>query len=197
MTTFFLTCAIFGGAILLLQMVLGFLGLGDGDGDADGHDGGHDGGHLGKEGLAGGLNLLSIRAMSAGVTFFGVGGLAGMRTGFGLFAAFPFALIAGAVAAIAVAAAMRAMMRLEDDGTLQIQGAVGTSATVYLTVPGERSGVGKIHLTLQNRTVELQAVTSQRTLPTGSLVLVIDVVGPDTVDVVPDPIMLEVPNAAV
>ena len=195
MTTFFLTCAILGGAILLVQMVLGFIGIGDGDG-GDGHDGGH-GGHLGKEGLAGGLNLLSVRALSAGVTFFGVGGLAGMKTGFGLFAAIPLALIAGSLAAIAVAAAMRAMMRLEDDGTLQIHGAVGTSGTVYLTVPGERSGVGKIHLTLQNRIVELQAVTSQRALPTGSRVLVIDVVGPDTVDVVPDPIMLEVPNAAV
>lgn len=194
MTTFFLTCAVLGGAILLLQMVLGFVGFGDGDGGD--HDGGHDG-HFDKEGLAGGLNLLSVRALAAGITFFGVGGLAGLKTGFGLFAAFPLALIAGSVAAVAVAAAMRAMLRLETDGTLQIHGAVGTSATVYLTVPGERSGVGKIHVTLQNRLVELQAVTSQQTLPTGSRVLVIDVVGPDTVDVVPDPIMLEVPNAAV
>ena len=194
MTTFFLTCAILGGAILLLQMVLGFIGFGDGDGDV--HDGGHDA-HFAKEGLSGGLNLLSVRALSAGLTFFGVGGLAGLKTGFGLFAAFPLGLIAGSIAAVVVAAVMRSMLRLETDGTLQIHGAVGTSGTVYLTVPGERSGVGKIHLTLQNRIVELQAVTSQRTLPTGSRVLVIDVVGPDTVDVVPDPIMLEVPNATV
>ncbi len=192
MTTFFLTCAILGGAILLLQMLLGFVG---GDGH-EAHDGGHDA-HLAKEGLTGGLNLLSVRALSAGLTFFGVGGLAGLKTGFGLFAAFPLGLIFGAIAAVAVAAAMRAMLRLETDGTLQIHGAVGTSGTVYLTIPGERGGVGKIHLTLQNRIVELQAVTSQRTLPTGSRVLVIDVVGPDTVDVVPDPIMLEVPNATV
>ena len=192
MTTLFLTCALLGGAILLVQLVLGFVGFDDHGDGADHHDG-----HAGKEGLSGGLNLLSVRALSAGLTFFGIGGLAGLSTGFGLFAALPLALIAGAVATIAVAAVMRAMMRLEGDGTLLIHGAVGTSGTVYLTIPGDRGGVGKIHVTLQNRLVELQAVTAQRTLPTGSRVLVIDVVGPDTVDVVPDPIMLEVPNAAV
>lgn len=190
MTTFFVTCAALGGAVLLVQLLLGLLGIGD-------HGTEHHDAHAGKEGMSEGLNLLSVRALSAGVAFFGVGGLAGLSTGFGLFAAFPLALIAGSVAAIAVAAVMRAMLRLEDDGTVLIHGAVGISGIVYLTVPGERGGVGKIHVTLQNRLVELQAVTSQRTLPTGSRVLVVDVVGPDTVDVVPDPIMLEVPNAAV
>lgn len=191
MTTFFVTCAALGGAVLLLQLLLGLFGIG-GDHDTEHHDG-----HAGKEGMSAGLNLLSVRALSAGVAFFGVGGLAGLSTGFGLFAAVPLALIAGSVAAVAVAAVMRAMLRLEDDGTVLIHGAIGTSGTVYLTVPGERGGVGKVHVTLQNRLVELQAVTSQRALPTGSRVLVVDVVGPDTVDVVPDPIMLEVPNAAV
>jgi hypothetical protein len=96
--------------------------------------------------------------------------------------------------------AMRAMLRLEDDGTVQVDGAVGLSGDVYLTVPPVRSGVGKIHLVLQNRLVELQAVTTHSdALPTGARILVVDVVGPDTVDVVPDPAILssEVSHAAV
>jgi hypothetical protein len=191
MTTFFVTCAALGGAVLLIQLVLGFFGMGEEHG-LEHHDA-----HFGKEGFSEGLNLLSVRALSAGVAFFGVGGLIGQATGLGLFLSLPAALIFGTTAAVGTAAAMRAMLRLEDDGTVQIHGAIGTSGTVYLTIPGERKGVGKVHLTLQNRLVELQAVTSQRPLPTGSRVLVIDVVGPDTVDVVPDPIALEVPNAAV
>ncbi|HUF28266.1 MAG TPA: hypothetical protein VMM18_14915 [Gemmatimonadaceae bacterium] len=191
MTSFFLTCAALGGAVLLLQLVLGLFGIGD-DHAVD-----HHGIPAGKESLTHGLHLFSVRALSAGIAFFGVGGLAGMSTAFGLLAAVPLALISGSVATVAVAAIMRAMMRLEDDGTVQIHGAVGTSGTVYLAIPGDRSGVGKVHVTLQNRLVELQAVTSQQSLPTGSRVLVIDVVGPDTVDVVPDPIALEVPNVAV
>lgn len=189
MTSFFLSCAALGGAVLLLQLLLGLFGLGD-------HHDGHDS-HGGKEGFSQGLNLLSVRSLSAGVAFFGIGGLAGLSTGFGLLSAVPLGLIAGSMAAVAVAAVMRSMLRLEDDGTVQIHGAIGASGTVYLTVPGDRNGVGKVHVTLQNRLVELQAVTSQRTLPTGARVLIIDVLGPDTVDVVPDPIALEVPNAPV
>ena len=191
MTTFFLTCAALGGTVLLIQLLLSFFGLGDGHA-LDHHDA-----HVGKEGLSQGLNLLSVRALAAGVAFLGIGGLAGLATGFGLFAALPLGLISGLAAAVATAAVMRAMMRLEDDGTVQIHGAIGASGTVYLSIPGDRSGVGKVHVTLQNRLVEYQAVTSQRPLPTGSRVLIIDVVGPDTVDVVPDPIALEVPNATV
>jgi hypothetical protein len=85
---------------------------------------------------------------------------------------------------------MRTLLRLEDDGTLQIGGAVGLPATVYLRVPGGRQGVGKVLLTLQNRIVEYQAVTSQSSphdIPTGASVIVVDVVGPDTVEVAPTP----------
>ena len=73
--------------------------------------------------------------------------------------------------------------------------ATGSTGTVYLAIPGERKGAGKVLLTLQNRTVEYQAVTSRGALPTGAPILVVDVVGPDTVDVVPDPITKELSNA--
>ena len=191
MRTLFLTCALLGGGILVAQLVLGVLGI-----IHDGHDaphGFHGTGH--GEHAAEGLNLLSVRALSAGLGFFGVGGMAGMATGFGLLAALPAAIALGGAAMIGTAIATRAMLRLEDDGSVSIHGAVGTTGTVYLTIPGQRRGAGKVHLTLQNRTVEYQAVTSDRALPTGASVLVVDVVGPDTVDVVPDPTMKELPHA--
>jgi hypothetical protein len=192
MSAFFLTCALLGGGLLVVQLVLGALGLGH-------HDVPHDL-HHGNGAAHDGLNLLSFRALSAGLAFFGVGGLAGLATPFGLLAAIPLAFVFGGAATLVVAVAMRAMLRLEDDGTVQVDGAVGLSGDVYLTVPPVRSGVGKIHLVLQNRLVELQAVTTHTdALPTGARILVVDVVGPDTVDVVPDPVILpsEVPHAAV
>jgi hypothetical protein len=189
MNTFFLTCALLGGGILVAQLLLGVLGIVHG-----GHDAPHDlHGHHG--GTTDGLNLLSVRALSAGLGFFGVGGMAGLATGFGLPAALPLALALGLAAMAGTAMVTRAMLRLEDDGSVSIHGAVGTTGTVYLAIPGKRQGAGKVHLTLQNRTVEYQAVTSERALPTGAPILVVDVVGPDTVDVVSDPIMKELPNA--
>jgi hypothetical protein len=181
MTTFFITCAALGGGILVLQLVLSALGVA--------HETAEHGSLVGA--AESGLDLFSVRALSAGVAFFGIGGLAGLATGLGALVAVPLALFAGIAAAVAVALVMRAMLRLEDDGTVQIDGAVGVSGIVYLTVPAAREGAGKIHLALQNRTVELQAITTHDApLPTGARILVIDVVGPDTVEVVPDPLLI-------
>ena len=189
MQTFFLTCAILGGGILIVQLVLGLLGIVHHDLDA--HHDVHAGHH---ETASEGLNLLSVRALSAGLGFFGVGGMAGMSTGLGLLAALPLGIVLGLAAMIGTAMITRWMMKLEDDGSVSIDGAVGSTGTVYLAIPGERKGAGKVLLTLQNRTVEYQAVTSMAALPTGASILVVDVVGPDTVDVVPDPITKELSN---
>ncbi len=191
MTTFFLTCAALGGGILVVQLLLGMLGVIDG---ADHDHAGH-GGH-GVSDASEGLNLLSVRALSAGLGFFGIGGLLGLTTGLGLFAAIPFGVVLGIAATVGTAMITRWMLTLEDDGSVEIHGAVGLSGTVYLAIPGERSGIGKVLLTLQNRTVEYQAVTSAGALPTGATVLVVDVVGPDTVDVVPDPTMKELSHVS-
>lgn len=191
MTIFFLICAALGAGVLVVQLALGLLGVIDADGDAhlgDGHDSGAGAAHDG-------LDLLSVRTLSAGLAFFGLGGLAGLTTGFGLIAAIPLAVIAGLAAMVGTAAVVRSMLRLEDDGTVSIHGAVGATGRVYLTIPGDRKGAGKVTLTLQNRTVEYQAVTSAAQLPTGAPVMVVDVVGPDTVDVVPDPTAKETYDA--
>jgi len=192
MSAFFLTCALLGGGLLVVQLVLGALGIGH-------HDLPHDLHHA-SGGAQDGLNLLSFRALTAGLAFFGVGGLAGLATPFGILAALPLALVFGGAATVGVATATRAMLKLEDDGTVHIEGAIGLSGDVYLSIPPARRGVGKVHVVLQNRLVELQAVTTHAdALPTGARVLVIDVVDADTVDVVPDPVALplEVPHARV
>ena len=186
MTTFFLWCGVLGGAVLVLQLVAGVVGMGD----VHGHDvSSH---HAGTEGL----NLLSIRSLAAGLAFFGIAGLAARS--FGAPVAFAAAVVAGLAAAFGVAAIVRAFRRLEHDATLALGSAVGATGTVYLSIPGRRSGVGKVHITVQNRLVECLAVTTEDALPTGASVLVIDLQGNDTVVVVRNPILLnEVSNAAV
>ncbi len=188
MTTFFLTCALLGGAVLTLQLVLGIVGFGHD------HDLPHETSHELHGEHADGLNLLSIRALSAGVAFFGLAGLAGLRLGLGWFAALA-AVVGGVSAAVATAAVVRAMLRLESDGTLALEGAVGTTGTVYLSIPGSRAGAGKVHVTVQNRLVECRAVTSEEAIDTGAPVLVVDVEGSDTVVVVRNPLSAEVSHA--
>jgi membrane protein implicated in regulation of membrane protease activity len=182
----FLICAVVGGAALVIQLLMSMAGLGvdalEGDASA-GHDGAHDGVHL-----------LSVRALAAGLAFFGLAGMWVQATGRGVWLALAVAAAVGGAAAVAIALAMRQMMRLERDGTVHIEHAVGTPATVYLSIPGG-AAPGKVHLALGGRTVEYQAL-SQHPIPTGAPVVVVDVLGPETVEVVPSTLLVgETPDA--
>lgn len=170
----FWVCALAGGGFILLQSLLGLMGM-----DDDGH---HDHAVHGSDGL----NLLSLRAIAAGLCFFGLTGLAALEWGFPRVLALPAATLTGLGAALGIAYVMRGMRRMESDGVLRVEGAVGHPATVYLSIPGGRGAPGKVHLFLQGRTVEMNAV-SRDPLPTGASVVVVDVVDPDTLEVAPQP----------
>ena len=186
MSTLYLVCALVGGGLVLVQLVLGLLGL-DHDAPHDVHvdHGGHAGAH--HDGAATGLHLASLRALAAGVAFFGLTGYGLQRAGTAGWLALVAALAAGGVALVIVALLLRAMLRLESDGTVRIENALGQAATVYIPIPGEKAGAGKISLSVQGRLVEYQAVTPEATLPTGAAVTVVDVVAPDTLEVVRTP----------
>ena len=182
MESFYLLCAGLGGTLIVLQLAANMLGFG-GEHDVS-HDVGHDLGHAdGGHGnwLAG---ALSVRAITAAITFFGLGGMTAYYYGAEDPAALAAAVAAGVAALYAVAALMGAMHRLRAEGTARIERAVGRTGSVYLRVPGSRAGLGKVHLALQNRTVEYQAVTAGSELPTGTPVKVVGVVNADTVEVV-------------
>jgi hypothetical protein len=192
--TLFTLCAILGGTILFCQFLLSLLGFGGHD--SDGGDADHDGSH-GSEGhhevahdsqVAWFISVLSFRSLVAALTFFGLGGLAasagGERPGW---ISLPVALAAGAFAMILVGAIMKALTRLKADGTVRYDRTIGATGTVYLTIPGQKTGSGKVTLSVQNRTVECQAITAQDSLPTGAKIVVVSVVSPGTVEVAPLP----------
>lgn len=192
MTFLFLICAVVGGTILLCQVVLTILGLSgdaldldidsdvDLDADADFSGGEADAAHGHANGLFG---VLSFRTLVAAVTFFGLAGLAAESTGASPIVVFVVACAGGAAALYGVYWAMLALYRLRAEGTVRIQRTVGREAVVYLTIPGQNAGAGKIHINLQNRTMEYRAVTSGDTLPTGARVVVANVLPSDTLEV--------------
>lgn len=187
--TIYLICAAVGATLLLCQFVLGLVGIGDHhDADAghDFHDHG-DHGHDTHDAQASWfVGVLTFRSLVAALTFFGLAGLASTVN----FQQEPplalaIALASGGGALFAVAYIMRLLSRLKSDGTVRIERAVGQRGTVYLTIPGQKGGAGKVTLNLQNRTVEYQAVTPHQQLPTGARIVVTAVLSPDTVEVIP------------
>ncbi|MBC7789891.1 MAG: hypothetical protein H7Z74_08085 [Anaerolineae bacterium] len=177
MTSIFLLCAVVGGGVLVIQFALTLFGV---------HHGGdlpHDAHDVGVSHAHEGLNLFSVRAISAGVAFFGLTGLGALRLGWSTLVSLLAAVAAGGAAMLLVALALRSMLRLESDGSIRMENALGVEAQVYVPIPGERAGAGKVTLTIQGRTVECQAVTRGEALTTGTAVLVVDVLGADKVEV--------------
>ena len=106
-----------------------------------------------------GLRLLTVRGL---VAFFAVGGWAGVvMIDLGLHPALAglVALIAGLSALVLVAWIIKMMLSLQDSGNLDIKNAIGLIGNVYLRIPGNRQGSGKITVILQGRSIELDAVT--------------------------------------
>ena len=178
MLTFFLVCIGIGGAALALQIAAGFLGFGD----HNLHLGHHDFGAA----LAGeGLQLLSVRSIAAALAVFGASGL-WLDTFLPTWLAATVAVVPGFMAALGSAYLMRVLVRMESDGSLKLEEAVGATGQVYLTVPAEEQGTGLVHLPIQGRSIELRAVTRENEpLKTGASVLVISVdTDSETVEVI-------------
>jgi hypothetical protein len=197
MATLFLVCAVIGVTVMLCQFALTLLGITDvddfdvphvhADADvaaADGHgDASHDqhGHDHGSHWLFG---VISFRTVIAALAFFGLAGKAAQSAGLRPdWAPLVIALAAGFAAMYAVHWIMRTLFRMKSEGTARIEYSVGKAGNVYLRIPANRTGSGKITLNLQNRTMEYQAVTSGEALPTGANIVVVGVVGPDTVEV--------------
>ena len=190
MTYAYLVCAVVGGTVLFCQFVLTLLGLSDLEvsddiphhtdiGHADGHDAGHDH-HHGSTWL---FSVITFRTVVAALTFFGLTGMAMRSNSFPPAMSFFIAILAGAAAMLGVHWMMQSLHKLKHDGTARIDRAVGAIGTVYLRIPGRNAGAGKIHLNLQNRTVECDALTPDDDLPAGARIVVTGIVGPDTVTV--------------
>ena len=200
--TVFLIAAVVGGTVMVCQFALTLLGMG---GDA-GHAGDLPGdvqfdGDLGPGDSAAAqhhtawsaadgefhhadsswlFGVISFRTLVAAAAFFGVAGKAALGADISAGKSLVIAVLAGLAAMYGMYWLMQGISRLQSSGNERIGNAVGRQATVYIPVPAEGKGAGKVQLSMQNRIVEFQAVTDEaERLRTGEAVVVIAVAGSD------------------
>lgn len=171
--TVYMGCAIVGGAVMSIQMLLLMFG-GDIGADTDIDDIDTDGD---------GFGFLSVRSIAAFLTFFGLVGLWGLEEGWGGGKTAGIALGAGLSSMLVVAWVMAMMAGLGSDGNIDQSNAVGSTAKVYLKIPAENSGKGKITVSIQGRSQQYEAITRGAELPTGADVKVVSRITAGTFEV--------------
>jgi hypothetical protein len=128
--------------------------------------------------------IISIRTLSAALTFFGLTGKMMLAYGFSPMQSLLWAAFAGVVAMYVVYWLFKQVLKLQHSGNENVRNAIGLPATVYVPIPGKQAGAGKVTFRLQNRLVEYLAVTEDESrLPTGENVVIVAVVNSDTVRV--------------
>lgn len=186
MITVYTVCAIAGVVVLLAQVAMTLFGIG---GDTEpimevGDDlemGDELADHHGMSTWF--FGALSLRSVTAFMAFFGLGGRMALAFSLGNFLALIWALGLGMVAMVGVALSMRLLHDLRSDGNVRIENTLGTTGTVYLSVPGRRSGVGKVEVSVQGRSMTYPAITNAEELRTGSRVKVTGISDANTLEI--------------
>lgn len=157
--------------IFVIQTVMTFLGLGDHDADfdLDSSDGSFDADPS--------MNLLTFR------------NLVNFCMGFGWTAVLMHekiqsnalliivSVIVGILLVTVVMWIFKWLSGMQQTGNIDVhKSAVGCEGKVYLTIPGERKGEGKVQITINNAVREYDAVTDGETIPTGKAIKVTEVI---------------------
>ncbi len=156
--------------LFVIQFVLSIIGI-DFDADAEADIGDADG----VDGLDADFTLLSVRSIIAFFTFFGWTGVVALSGGVGAVMAILLASSAGFAAMLVVAYIFYLFIKLQSSGTLNLNNALGNTGEVYLVIPGDKAGVGKVQMKVQGSLRELDAITTGESIPTGAPIQVIDV----------------------
>lgn len=182
--------------VFVIQTVMTFLGAaGDGDfdinsdihtdapgdlsdpsADIPSETAAHDTGHAG-----GGMNLLTFRNLVNFLLGFGWTAILLEDSIPAVSLRLLIAVVVGAALVALVMLLFKWLTGMQESGTINVyKSAVDCQGTVYLTIPGERAGEGKVQITINNAVREYAALTDGPTLKTGTRIRVVEVVSAST-----------------
>lgn len=185
--------------ILIIQIILMLIGLGDSGGginpsdtsglDLDGTDGldmdtdvsdlsDHD---ISSPTDIADFRLLSVQSVIAFLCIFGWSGIAALSCGAAAWLAIAIGAVLGFGAMFLVAKIIQWSSKLAQNGNFNVKNLLGESGTVYIPIPPKGEGTGKINISCGERFLEFDAVTEEKkTLATGSAVRVVDIISGST-----------------
>ncbi len=160
--------------VFVIQMIMTFIGMDSSDGIDTGFGGDTDASD-------GPFQLFSVRNLINFCLGFGWGGVCFYNTFSSKTIVGICAFLTGILFVVLFFFIIRQFLKLNKDNTFQIKETVGHTADVYLSIPAEKSGKGKIQISVRGAFHEIDAITEGERIPTGGKAKVIDVLDSQTV----------------
>ena len=131
------------------------------------------------------MQLFTLQGIMTFLCVFGWTGIICTSLGLHVAIAIIIALVLGFLAMLGVAKVLQLTRKLTQDGSLDVRRLLGEKGRVYIPIPANESGEGKVTIAAGERFIELSAVTDEQdTIPTGTQGRIIDVPGAVYGDVV-------------
>lgn len=154
--------------IFIVQLVMTFLGADASDGmDAD-FDGDMDGG--------GPFQLLSFRNLINFLLGFAWGGISFSNIIQNRTTLIFVAVLIGLAFFFMFVLIMQQLLKFQEDNTTKIQDALNQTGSVYLTIPEQKTGYGKIQVSIKGSQKEYQAITNGESIPSGHAIRIVEVI---------------------
>jgi hypothetical protein len=123
------------------------------------------------------FQFLSLKNIVAFFAVFGWSGIGFINAGLPSWLVILLAFICGILMMLLMASLFYFMSKLAESGTLNMKNAVGKLGEVYLVVPGNRAGMGKVQLNVQGSLRTLDAITDDaENISTSSIIEVLAVI---------------------
>lgn len=181
--------------ILLIQTVMTLIGLGNsgvdadsgGDFDADVEadfdvdieaDFDADGEGFEPSSAASGFRFFTVRGIVAFFCIFGWSGAALYDTQLADIWVVVIAVLAGFFAMFIIGLMFFGIRKLQSSGNIKYSNAIGKTASVYIPIPRAQAGTGKVMVMIQERLIEADARTDEKTkIRTGETVKITGAIG--------------------
>lgn len=151
--------------VFIIQSIMTLIGGDASDGTQfDGHTEGGDSSHF--------FSLRNLINFLLGFSWAGIGFYNSIENRFLLIF---IAINVGFVFVVMFFYIIKQLLKLGEDNTFDIKNTLSKTADVYLTIPAKGNGKGKIHISVNGSLHELDAITENDRIPTGSIVKIVDI----------------------
>lgn len=123
------------------------------------------------------FQFISVKNIVAFFAVFGWSGIGFINAGMAPWLVILLAVFCGLLMMLLMGTLFYLMSKLAENGTLKMNNAIGKLGEVYLRIPAQRGGMGKVQISVQGSVRTLDAITDDLdTISTAAIVQVIDVI---------------------